>query len=339
MFETISQEKIMKRKLYNGYEIPCIGMGTFGSDRFSHEDVAAAVEGAARLGYRLFDCASVYGNEDKIGQSIKKMLDSGIKREELFIQSKVWNDKHDDVINSCKQSLKDLGLDYLDAYFVHWPFPNYHAPNCSIDSRSPDAKPYIHEDFMKTWAQMEQLVEMGLVRSIGTSNVTIPKLKLILRDCKIKPALNEMELHPSFQQPELYDFCIENGIQPVGFCPIGSPTRPDRDKDPNDVVDMQMPELQAIAKAHNVHPAVICLKWAVQRGQVPIPFSIYENEYYSNLLCTIEDPLTDEEMEIMKSIDKNCRFIKGHVFLWEGAEDWYDLWDLNGEITTVKKEN
>ena len=326
----IEQSKIPQRILYTGAKIPCIGMGTFGSDRVSHDDVAAAVEGAAEIGFRLFDCASVYGNEDKIGVSFKKIMDSGIKREELFITSKVWNDRHDDVINSCKKSLLDLGLDYLDLYFVHWPFPNYHPPGCTIDSRSPDSTPYIHENFMKTWRQMEQLVEMGLVRHIGTSNVTIPKLKLILRDAKIKPAVNEMELHPSFQQPELFDFCIENGILPVGFCPIGSPMRPDRDKDEDDVVDIQMPELAEISEAHNVHPAIICLKWAVQRGQVPIPFSI--NNYAANLRCVTQDPLTDAEMEIMKSLDRNCRFIKGHVFLWEGASDWNSLWDEKGVI-------
>ena len=331
--EIINQGLIPQKTLYNGNKMPAIGMGTFGSDRFSHEDVAGAVEGAAKAGYRMFDCASVYGNEHLIGASFKKIIDSGIKREELFITSKVWNDKHDDVINSCKKSLSDLGLSYLDLYLVHWPFPNYHPPGCTIDARNPDAKPYIHEDFMKTWAQMEKLVEMGLVKSIGTSNVTIPKLKLIIKDAKIKPAVNEMELHPSFQQPELYDFCVENNIQPIGFCPIGSPTRPDRDIDPNDVVDIKMPELKGIADAHGVHPAIICIKWAVQRGQAPIPFSVYENEYVSNLKCITEDPLTDEEMVIMKSLDKNCRFIKGHVFLWEGADDWYDLWDINGEIT------
>jgi alcohol dehydrogenase (NADP+) len=332
----INQNKIPQRTLYTGAKMPCIGMGTFGSDRFTHEEVAKAVEGAAEVGFRMFDCASIYGNEDKIGVSFKKIMDSGIKREELFITSKVWNDKHHDVINSCKQSLKDLGLDYLDLFFVHWPFPNFHPIGCTIDSRSPDAKPYIHEDYMKTWRQMEQLVEMGLVKHIGTSNVTIPKLELILRDAKIKPAANEMELHPSFQQPELYDYCIKNGIQPIGFCPIGSPTRPDRDIDPNDVVDIQMPELVEIAKAHQVHPAVICIKWAVQRGQTPIPFSIHRNEYESNLKCVTEDLLTDEEMKIMATLNRNCRFIKGHVFLWEGAEDWYDLWDVDGTITKLK---
>ena len=94
-----------------------------------------------------------------------------------------------------------------------------------------------------------------------------------------------------------------------------------------------LPVVVEIAKAHNVHPAVICVKWAVQRGQIPIPFSIYENEYVSNLRCTTEDPLSDREMEIMKGVDRSCRLIKGQVFLWEGANDWHDLWDENGEIT------
>jgi alcohol dehydrogenase (NADP+) len=334
-FTPIDQKKIPQRTLYTGAKMPGIGMGTFGSDRFSAEDIANAVKGAAKLGFRLFDGASVYGNEDLIGDVYKEILDSGIKREELFITSKVWNDQHDNVIESCKKTLKDLQLDYLDCYFVHWPFPNFHAEGVSVDSRDSNAKPYIHEDFMKTWRQMEQLVEMGLVKHIGTSNVTIPKLELILRDAKIKPAVNEMELHPCFQQPELYKYCKDNGMEVLGFCPIGSPTRPDRDKTDQDVADIAEPTVVKIAKAHNVHPAVICVKWGVQHGHSPIPFSIHESEYYSNLLSAVEDPLTDEEMKELESADKNCRLIKGQVFLWESAKGWEDLWDLDGTITTI----
>ena len=332
--EFIDPSKVPQRTLYTGDKMPAIGMGTFGSDRFTSEQISNAVAGAVRCGYRLFDGASCYENEKEIGRVYADAINDGVvKREELFITSKVWNDMHERVVESCKTTLSDLQLDYLDLYFIHWPFPNYHAPGCDIDSRSPDAKPFSVDEFMSTWRQMEQLVDMGLTRFIGMSNMTIPKLEAVLPLCRIKPAAIEMELHPSFQQPELFDYCVERGIQPIGFCPIGSPTRPDRDKDPNDVVDMQMPELQAIAKAHNVHPAIICLKWAVQRGQTPIPFSVYENEYVSNLKCVTEDPLTDSEMEIMKSLDRNCRFIKGHVFLWEGAKDWQDLWDTDGTIT------
>jgi alcohol dehydrogenase (NADP+) len=332
--DRIDPSLVPQRILYTGAKMPGIGMGTFGSDRFSAEDIAAAVKGAAEVGFRLFDCASVYGNEDQIGEVFKDIMATGIKREELFITSKVWNDKHDDVIASCKQTLKDLQLDYLDLYLVHWPFPNFHAKGVSVDSRDPNAKPYIQEDYMRTWRQMEQLVDMGLVKHIGTSNMTIPKLQLVIRDARIQPAVNEMELHPCFQQPELYKFCKDHNIQPIGFCPIGSPTRPDRDKTPDDVADIQEPIVVKIAKAHNVHPAVICIKWAVQRGQTPIPFSIYRNEYASNIKCTVTDLLTPEEMKELEGADKNCRLIKGQVFLWEGAKSWEDLWDLNGEITT-----
>ena len=229
--------------------------------------------------------------------------------------------------------MKDLKLDYLEVYFVHWPFPNYHAPGY-VDSRD-HAKPYVHENFMKTWRQMERLVEAGLVRHIGTSNMTVPKLKLVLRDAKIKPACNQMELHPHFQQPELFKFVMDNGIVPIGFSPIGSPTRPDRDMTPEDTVDIEDPVIVKIAERLNVHPAVVCVKWAVQRGQVPIPFSIRRNEYLSNLKCSETEPLTDQEMEEIAGIDKNCRLIKGQLFLWEGAKDWTDLWDIDGTITTL----
>src|SRR5690606_483710 len=165
--------------------------------------------------------------------------------------------------------------------------------------------------------------------------MTVPKLKLLLRDAKIKPACNQMELHPHFQQPELFKFVMDNGIVPVGFAPIGSPTRPDRDRTPEDTSPIEDPVILKIAKRLNVHPAVVCVKWAVQRGQVPIPFSIYRNEYLSNIEATIKDPLTDEEMKEIESIDRNCRLIKGQVFLWEGAKDWTDLWDIDGTIPTA----
>ena len=331
----IDPKLVPKRKLSNGQEIPCMGMGTFGSDRFSAEQVSNAVAGAIRCGYRLFDCASVYGNEDLIGKVFEDAMKEGVvKREELFITSKVWNDMHGqgDVLLSCAKTLKDLRLDYLDFYFVHWPFPNYHAPGCDGDSRNPDSRPFSVEEFMSTWKQMERLVDMGLVRNIGMSSMTIPKLEAVLPLCRIQPTVIEMELHPCFQQPELYDYVVAKGIQPIGFCPIGSPTRPDRDMTPDDIADIQVPELVEVAKAHGVHPAVICLKWAVQRGQIPIPFSIHENEYVSNLESTIKDPLTEAEMEVLKGVDKNCRLIKGQVFLWPGAGSWHDLWDEDGVI-------
>lgn len=336
MCKGVDPGRIPKRRLYTGAEMPAVGLGTFGSDKYSADQVANAVYGAVQCGYRLIDCASVYQNEAQIGEVLKKLFDDGVvKREELFITSKVWNDMHGEgkVLESCRQSLKDLGLSCIDLYFVHWPFPNYHAPGCDGDSRNPDSKPFSLDEFMTTWRQCEELVRMGLVKQIGMSNMTIPKLEAVLPLCEIQPAALEMELHPSFQQPELFDYAVEHGIQPIGYCPIGSPSRPERDRTAEDVADTEMPEIVEIARAHGVHPAVVCLKWAVQRGQIPIPFSVKEPQYISNLQCAAEDPLTDEEMERIRRADKNCRLIKGQVFLWKGAKGWEDLWDLDGTIT------
>lgn len=332
----IEAGRIPSRTLYTGAKIPGIGFGTFGSDHAAAGDVASAVREAVSLGYRHIDCASVYGNEAQIGEVLDEVFQSGvIKREDLWITSKLWNDMHSrgDVLLSCARTLKDLRLEYLDLYLVHWPFPNHHPPGCPVDARSPNAVGYIHENYMRTWRQMERLVSMGLARHIGTSNMTVPKLRLVLRDAKIKPACNEMELHPHFQQPELFSFVVDHGICPIGYSPLGSPHRPERDTAPGDTVDMEDPVIVGIAKKHDCHPADICLKWAVQRGQVPIPFSTSRAHILSNLRAVAFDPLSGEEMKEIAAIDKNCRLIKGQVFLWKDGQSWEDLWDIHGEVT------
>jgi diketogulonate reductase-like aldo/keto reductase len=314
--------------------MPAIGLGTFGSDHVTAEEIATAVKGAAQVGYRHFDCASVYRNEDRIGSALREIVASGIPREELWITSKLWNDKHAaaDVIPSCRQSLADLQLDYLDMYLVHWPFPNFHPPGCDVSSRSPDARPYIHKNYMQTWRQMEKLVDLGLVRHIGTSNMTIAKLKLLLPDARIAPAVNEMEMHPHLQQTELFEFVRAQGIAPIAYSPIGSPGRPERDRTPEDTVDVEDPVIVSIARRLGVHPAVVCVKWAQQRGATPIPFSVNPRNYLANLQGVVSPPLTDADMAAIAGIDRNCRLIKGQVFLWKQDQTWEDLWDLDGAI-------
>jgi alcohol dehydrogenase (NADP+) len=331
----VDPKKVPFMKTYTGAKIPAIGLGTFGSDHVSGEQIAEAVLGAAEVGYRHFDCAAVYGNEHLIGKSLKAILNGGVKREDLWITSKLWNDKHDeaDVIPECEKTLKDLQLDYLDLYLVHWPFPNFHPPHCDAASRSKDAKPYLHDDYMKTWRQMEKLVDRGLVKHIGTSNMTIPKLKLVLRDARVKPAVEEMELHPHFQQPGLFKFVADNKMVPIGYSPIGSPARPDRDKTSDDTVDIEDPFIVKIAERLKVHPAVVCVMWAVKRGQIPIPMSANRRNYLANLQATVNNPLTKADMDAIAKIDKNCRLIKGHVFLWKDGQTWEALWDTDGKIT------
>jgi diketogulonate reductase-like aldo/keto reductase len=297
--------------------------------------VAEAVRFAASIGYRHFDCASVYGNEVEIGKVFKNLFQRELRREEVWITSKLWNDKHgeSDVIASCEKSLADLQIDYLDLYLVHWPFPNHHPPGCDINARNPHAVPYIHENYMRTWRKMEELVDRGLVRHIGTSNMTIPKMELLLRDARIKPVANEMELHPHFQQPQFFNYLIEKGVQPIGFSPIGSPGRPQRDRTAEDTSPIEDPEILEIARRLGLHPAVVCIKWAVQRGQIPIPFSANPRNILSNLAGVASEPLTQEDMDTIAKLDRNCRLIKAHVFLWKDNQTWEDLWDVNGVIT------
>ena len=325
--------KIPQITLNTGDKVPCIGMGTFGSDRFTPDEVSNAVAGAIRAGYRMFDCAACYGNEDQIGQVFKKAFDEGVvERKDLYIMTKVWNDQHRNVEASVRKSIADLQCDYIDLYFIHWPFPNYHAPGCDVDSRNPDSKPFSVAEFVDTYKQIEECVRKGLVRHIGISNMTIPKMEAVLDKLTIKPVACESEFHPCFQQQEIFDYLKAHDIQPIGFMPLGSPQRPERDIVSTDIADMQEPEIKQIAQKHGVHPAIICLKWAVQRGQIPIPFSIHEMEYVSNLESTITEPLDDEDMKILATMERNNRLVKGQVFLWPGALDWHDLWDEDGVI-------
>jgi alcohol dehydrogenase (NADP+) len=333
--DSVDPTLIPSRTLYTGAKMPSIGLGTFGSDHVPHQVVADTVKAVAAMGYRQFDCASVYGNEKLIGISLEQLQTSGLKREHFWITSKLWNDKHgeDDVAASCEQSLADLRLDYLDLFLVHWPFPNHHPPGCDVNVRNPHAVSYIHENFMLTWRKMEELVDRGLVRHIGTSNMTIPKMKLVMRDARIKPAANEMELHPHFQQPEFFEFLREHNVQPIGYSPIGSPGRPERDRTPEDTSPTEDPVIIRIAERLGIHPAVVCIKWAVQRGQIPIPFSANLRNCLANLRGVVNEPLTLEDMDQIGTIDRNCRLIKGQVFLWKANQSWEDLWDVRGEIT------
>jgi alcohol dehydrogenase (NADP+) len=335
VIEPVDSSLIPSRTLNSGARIPAIGLGTFGSDHVSPQAIADAVRYAASVGYRHFDCASVYGNELEIGHAFHDLIRGGLRREDLWVTSKLWNDKHgeNEVIASCEKSLADLQLDYLDLYLIHWPFPNHHPSGCDVTARNPHAVPYIHANYMRTWRRMEELVDRGLVRNIGTSNMTIPKMELLLRDARIRPVANEMELHPHFQQPEFFRYLLAKGIQPIGYSPIGSPARPERDRTPEDTAPTEDPVICEIARRLHVHPAVVCLKWAVQRGQIPIPFSTSQRNILSNLQGVISEPLTAADMDAIASRDRNCRLIKGQVFLWKEDQSWEDLWDLGGAIT------
>lgn len=182
---------------------------------------------------------------------------------------------------------------------------------------------------------MRDIGEKGLIRNIGISNMTIPKLEAVLPFMEIMPVACESELHPCFQQQELFDYLVDHNIQPIGFMPLGSPQRR------SVICIRRILQIYRHRKCSRLlrHIAYIllwiALKWAHQRGQVPIPFSVHELEYVSNLKSMTEDPLTDEEMALIGTLERNNRLVKGQVFLWEGAKDWHDLWDEDGVIVTL----
>ena len=299
----------------------CVGTMMFGA-RMDEKDSIDTVQYAYDAGINFFDTANVYAqgrSEEIVGKAIKPIRDKVILATKVGYE--IFSNSHPNesglsrrhIMKAVEDSLRRLDTDYIDIYYMH--------------------RPIFDTPIEETLDTFSTLVRSGKVRYIGMSNMTIPKLEAVLPCCRILPAAIEMELHPSFQQPELFGYVVQRGIAPIGYCPLGSPSRPERDRSEDDIADMDIPEIREIAARHGVHPALICLKWAVQHGQTPIPFSVKPAQYIGNLRAVTEDPLTDAEMESIRRADRGCRLVKGQVFLWPGANDWEDLWDVNGVIT------
>lgn len=332
----VDPDAVTQLILPDGTRMPQPAMGTFHSDNLDlYNAMEEIVIEAIRLGYRHIDCATAYQNEEVVGKALKKATGTGlVSREELFVLSKLWN-KHmtpDQVIPACKESLHQLGLDYLDMYVVHWPWPNFHEPGASGDASNAHAVPYIHDEFMNVWEQMTELKKMGLVKNIGTSNQTQKTMELLLRDTNDfnRPVYNQMELHPLFQQQELVRFFLEKGIVPSGYMSLGSPRRPGRDRFPEHQSDMDHPVIQSIARETGLSPAQVCLGWAHQRENKQVGYvAMAERSEWikANLETATADRLSKAQFEAIDGdgseahpgINTNNRLIWGQVFFWPEA--------------------
>lgn len=257
-------------KLVNGQEIPAIGLGTW---RSTEEEAYNAVITALNAGYRHIDTAAGYGNEEPIGRAIR---DSKIPREQLFITTKLWGTWHHDPETALKNSLKKLGLSYVDLYLMHWPIAlNPNGNNPSIPTRPDGLRDILYDwSFVKTYKLMEPLVGKGMTKSIGVSNCSVKYLtELLSSGVTVFPAVNQVELHPYLPQHDLLKYCSEKGIILEAYSPLGSSDSP----------LLKDEIINKIADKYEVSSATVLISWGVWRGTVVLPKSVSAKRIESNL--------------------------------------------------------
>ncbi len=306
-------------KFNNGDLFPAVGLGTW---KAKGGDVKQAIRDAVHSGYRHIDTAAIYDNEEEIGEALEILFKSGeIKRSDLFITSKLWNDAHhpDDVLPALKESLSKLKLDYLDLYLIHWPV--VFKSGVKMAQSPDDYVPLTDVPIGETWKKMEAARELGLAKHIGVSNFSIKKLKDLLGKARFHPEVNQVELHPLLQQNNLLDFCNENKIVLTAYSPLGSGDRSEQMKAANEPSLFEIPMIQKIAEKHHVHSAEILISWHVQRGTAVIPKSTSAKHIASNLKAA-DLILSEEDMNEIASLDKNYRFITGKF--WDMPEKGYE---------------
>ena len=313
-----------KLKLNNEIEIPMIGLGTWLS---RPNEVYNIVKEAIKLGYRHIDCATVYGNEDEIGRALKEVFSEGIVTRELFITSKLWNNRHErnDVIPALEKSLNDLNLDYLDLYLMHWPVAikkEIGFPQGPEDYISLEELPII-----ETYRGMEEAHKKGLAKSLGVSNFSKKKLSQLIKDATVKPTMNQVELHPYLSQIDLLNFCVENGIALTCYSPLGSSGRPKEMLASNEPLLIEDPIVLELAKKYNKSAAQIILNWSVARGTVVIPKTVTPSRAKENLESS-DFELNQEDIKKIDGINKDYRYVNGRFFTPDNGPYTYEnIWD------------
>lgn len=307
-------------KFSNGDEMPILGLGTWLSK--ANEAYEAVLE-AIRIGYRHIDCAYIYRNEKEIGRAIQDAIKEGlVKREDLFITSKLWNSDHapERVEVAVRKSLRDLQLDYLDLYLIHWPvaFKTKHE----MANDATDLLPLDKMPICDTWAAMENIQKIGLTKHIGVSNFNIPKLKSLIDSAIIMPEVNQVELHPYFQQQELVDFCKSNGMLVTAFSPLGS-----RHLMNSEVGLTREQMILEMAEKHRCTPAQVLLAWGMQRETIVIPKSVHKERIKENF-DSINITLNLKEMIEIDSLERNLRVAKGLYCVFpDGCYSLKNIWE------------
>lgn len=310
----------------NGDKLPIIGLGTWKS---KPGEVTQAVYWAIEAGYRHIDCAAVYQNENEVGEGIGKAISEGlVKREELFVTSKLWNNSHkkDQVLPALKKSLADLKMDYVDLYLIHWPIA-FKAEVGFPNSRD-DFYTYEEVSISETWKAMQDLKEKGLAKHIGVSNFNQNKLNELLEVGGQIPEMNQVEMQPYLPQEGLVRYCMEHGILMTAYSPLGSPdSRADKHaNDPKLLVD---PVVKEIANKHKVGTGQVLIAWSIARDIAVIPKSVHKERIIGNLAAA-KIKLDDHDMMELRDIGVSHRFIDGSFFTGDNSPyESSDLFDQN----------
>jgi D-xylose reductase len=301
--------------LNTGARIPLVGLGFW---KVTKAEAPALVQQALRIGYRHLDCACDYGNEVQVGAGIREALRDGfLKRDDLWVTSKLWNTYHarPHVRPAVERSLRDLGLDYLDLYLIHFPiaqefvpFEKRYPPEWYYDPAATEPRMrFVKVPLAETWAAMEDLVKAGLVRNIGVCNYNTGLLRDLLVYAKTPPAVLQVELHPYLTQEKLLRFCRENRITVTGFSPLGALSYLSLGMAEAHESVLDQPVVRATAAAHGRTPAQVVLRWGVQRGTAIVPKTSRPDRLAENL-AIFDFELTADEMAEISALNRNRRF-------------------------------